>query len=51
MVMIQRFMSLSWTTVLSFAFGCSMCFGPTWEVSSAIRRFLRGVNLQTMFAG
>ena len=28
-VMIQSFMSLSWTTVLWFAFGYSMCFGPS----------------------
>jgi len=28
-VMMQSFVSLSWTTVLWFAFGYSMCFGPT----------------------
>src|SRR5581483_10368222 len=30
-VMIQSFISLSWTTVLWFVFGYSMCFGPTWH--------------------
>ena len=53
-VMIQSFMSLSWTTVLWFAFGYSMCFGPTWYGiigDPTYYAFLRGVTLQTMFAG
>ncbi len=53
-VMIQSFMSLSWTTVLWFAFGYSMCFGPTWHGiigDPTYYAFLRGVTLQTMFAG
>ena len=28
-IMMQSFISLAWTTVLWFAFGYSMCFGPT----------------------
>ena len=40
-VMMQSFMSLSWTTVLWFAFGYSMCFGPTSAASSAIPRPMR----------
>ena len=27
-IMIQSFMSLGWTTVLWYAFGYSLCFGP-----------------------
>src|SRR5579864_7927267 len=53
-VMIQSFMSLSWTTVLWFAFGYSMCFGPTLGGvigDPTYYAFLRGVNLQTMFTG
>jgi Amt family ammonium transporter len=53
-VMIQSFMSLSWTTVLWFAFGYSMCFGPSWHGiigDPTHYAFLRGVTLQTMFAG
>ena len=30
-IMTQSFVSLVWTTVLWFAFGYSMCFGPTWQ--------------------
>ena len=53
-VMIQSFMSLSWTTVLWFAFGYSMCFGPSLHGiigDPTYYAFLRGVTLQTMFAG
>ena len=28
-IMIQSFVSMGWTTVIWFAFGYSMCFGPT----------------------
>ncbi len=30
-IMVQSFISLGWTTVLWFAFGYSMCFGPSWH--------------------
>mgnify|MGYP001376062987 CR=1 FL=1 len=53
-VMIQSFMSLSWTTVLWFAFGYSMCFGPSWHGiigDPTYYAFLRGINLQSMFTG
>lgn len=53
-IMIQSFMSLGWTTVLWFAFGYSMCFGPDWHglVGNPFTyAFLRGVTLQTMFTG
>ncbi len=53
-IMIQSFMSLGWTTVIWFAFGYSMCFGP--DVHGIIGdprtyAFLHGVTLQTMFTG
>jgi Amt family ammonium transporter len=53
-IMIQSFMSLGWTTVLWFAFGYSMCFGPDWHGiigNPFTYAFLRGVTLQTMFTG
>jgi Amt family ammonium transporter len=53
-IMIQSFMSLGWTTVLWFAFGYSMCFGPDWHgiIGNPLTyAFLRGVTLQTMFTG
>ena len=53
-IMIQSFMSLGWTTVLWFAFGYSMCFGPTWHgiVGNPFTyAFLRGITLHTMFTG
>jgi Amt family ammonium transporter len=53
-IMIQSFMSLGWTTVIWFAFGYSMCFGPTWHGiigDPTYYAFLRGVTLQTMFTG
>jgi Amt family ammonium transporter len=53
-VMMQSFVSLSWTTVLWFAFGYSMCFGPTWHGiigDPTYYAFLRGVTVQSMFAG
>lgn len=53
-IMAQSFMSLMWTTVLWFAFGYSMCFGPTIHGIIGDPRhyaFLSGITLQTMFAG
>ena len=53
-IMIQSFMSLGWTTVLWYAFGYSMCFGPTWHGiigNPTTYAFLKGVTLQTMFTG
>ena len=53
-IMMQSFVSLAWTTVLWFAFGYSMCFGPTWHGiigDPAYYAFLRGVNLHTMYTG
>jgi Amt family ammonium transporter len=53
-IMIQSFISLVWTTVIWFAFGYSMSFGPT--IGGVIGNpttyaFLRGVTLTTMFTG
>jgi ammonium transporter, Amt family len=53
-IMIQSFISLVWTTVLWFAFGYSMSFGPT--IGGIIGdpttyAFLHGVKLTTMFTG
>ncbi|MCW3478441.1 ammonium transporter [Neisseriaceae bacterium JH1-16] len=53
-IMIQSFISLAWTTVLWFAFGYSMSFGPTWHGiigDPTYYAFLRGINLHTMFRG
>jgi Amt family ammonium transporter len=53
-IMIQSFISLAWTTVLWFAFGYSMCFGPTWHGiigDPTYYAFLRGVTLHTMYTG
>jgi Amt family ammonium transporter len=53
-IMTQSFVSLGWTTVLWFAFGYSMCFGPTWHgiVGDPTHyAFLRGITLDTMFRG
>jgi ammonium transporter, Amt family len=53
-VMMQSFVSLSWTTVVWFAFGYSMCFGPTWHGiigDPTYYAFLRGVTVQSMFVG
>ena len=51
-IMIQSFVSLGWTTVLWFAFGYSMCFGPTLGGivgDPAYYAFLRNVSLTSMF--
>ncbi|QEL57946.1 ammonium transporter [Chromobacterium paludis] len=53
-IMAQSFMSLGWTTVLWFAFGYSMCFGPSWHGivgDPTYYAFMRGVTLNTMYAG
>jgi Amt family ammonium transporter len=53
-IMTQSFVSLSWTTVLWFAFGYSMCFGPTWHgiVGDPTHyAFLKGITLHTMYTG
>ena len=53
-IMMQSFVSLGWTTVLWFAFGYSMSFGPDWHGiigNPATYAFLHGVTLQTMFTG
>ena len=53
-VMIQSFASLCWTTILWFAIGYSMCFGPTWHGivgDPTYFAFLHGINLKTIYAG
>jgi len=53
-IMIQSFMSLGWTTVIWYAFGYSLCFGPDWHGIVGDPRyyaFLHNVTLQTMFTG
>ncbi len=53
-IMTQSFVSLGWTTVLWFAFGYSMCFGPTWHGiigDPTHYAFLKGITLGTMFTG
>ena len=53
-IMTQSFVSLGWTTVLWFAFGYSMCFGPSWHgiVGDPTHyAFLKGITLNTMYTG
>jgi Amt family ammonium transporter len=53
-IMIQSFISLAWTTVIWFAFGYSMCFGPTIHgiIGDPTHfAFLHGITLQTLYAG
>src|SRR6202049_5076137 len=53
-IMIQRFVSLGWTTVLWYAFGYSESFGPDWHrmIGNPMHySFLKGVSLNTMFTG
>ncbi len=53
-IMMQSFVSLGWTTVLWFAFGYSMSFGPTWHGivgNPTSFAFLKGVTLQSMYTG
>lgn len=51
-IMIQSFVSLGWTTVLWFAFGYSMCFGPSLGGiigNPTHYAFLNNVSLTSMF--
>ena len=51
-IMFQSFLSLGWTTVLWFAFGYSMCFGPSLGGIIGDPRhfaFLRGITQASMF--
>lgn len=53
-IMAQSFMSLGWTTVLWFAFGYSMCFGPTWHGiigDPTYYAFMHGITLHSMYTG
>jgi len=53
-IMMQSFISLGWTTVLWFAFGYSMCFGPSWHGiigDPTYYAFLHGITLETMYTG
>jgi Amt family ammonium transporter len=53
-IMMQSFTSLGWTTVLWFAFGYSMCFGPSWHGIFGDPRyyaFMHGVTLDSMYMG
>jgi ammonium transporter, Amt family len=53
-IMVQSFVSLGWTTILWFAFGYSLSFGPDWHGivgNPTTYAFLRGITLQTMFTG
>ena len=53
-IMMQSFISMGWTTVLWFAFGYSMCFGPDWGGiigDPTYYAFLRGITLDTMYTG
>ncbi len=53
-IMMQSFISLGWTTVLWFAFGYSMCFGPSWHGiigDPTYYAFLRGITLSSMYTG
>src|SRR5438046_10331960 len=53
-IMMQSFISLAWTTVLWFAFGYSMCFGPSWLGiigDPSHYAFLRGITLDTLYTG
>ena len=51
-IMFQSFLSLGWTTVLWFAFGYSMCFGPSLHGiigDPTHYAFLRNMSLSSMF--
>lgn len=53
-IMMQSFISLGWTTVLWFAFGYSMCFGPSWHGiigDPSYYAFLHGITLESMYTG
>ncbi len=51
-IMMQSFVSLGWTTVLWFAFGYSMCFGPTMGGiigDPTHYAFMKNISLTSMF--
>ena len=51
-VMIQSFVSMGWTTVIWFAFGYSMSFGPSLGGiigNPFTHAFLRGIDLHSLF--
>jgi len=53
-IMIQSFVSMGWTTVIWFAFGYSMCFGPTVHGiigNPLTHAFLRGIDLHSLYQG
>ena len=53
-IMIQSFISLVWTTVLWFAFGYSMAFGPSLGGiigNPTTYAFLHGVTINSMYTG
>ena len=52
-IMFQSFLSLGWTTVLWFAFGYSMCFGPSLGGiigDPSHYAFLHGITLSSIFS-
>lgn len=51
-IMIQSFVSMGWTSVLWFAFGYSMCFGPSLGGivgNPTTYAFLHGIDLTSLF--
>jgi len=51
-IMIQSFVSMGWTTVIWFAFGYSMSFGPSIHGiigNPFTHAFLRGINLHSLY--
>jgi len=53
-VMIQSFVSMGWTTVIWFAFGYSMSFGPSIHGiigNPFTHAFLRGIDLHSLYQG
>lgn len=52
-IMIQSFVSLSWTTVLWVCFGYSLCFsgGVGGIIGNFDKAFLNGINFNTLWAG
>jgi len=53
-VMIQSFVSMGWTTVIWFAFGYSMSFGPSIHGiigNPMTHAFLRGIDLHSLYQG
>jgi len=53
-IMIQSFVSMGWTTVIWFAFGYSMCFGPSLHgiIGNPLTHAgLRGITLHSLYQG